>query len=46
MPKVNLKRLRELDIINEAPRGFELIENRKFVQILNEARANGSYIVD
>lgn len=46
MPKVNLKRLRELNIINEAPRGFELIENRKFVEILNEARANGSYIVD
>jgi predicted nucleic acid-binding protein len=46
MPKVNLKRLRELKIINEAPRGFELLENRKFVEILNEARANGSYIVD
>lgn len=45
-PKVNLKRLRELNIINEAPRGFELIENRKFGQILDEARANGSYIVD
>ena len=46
MPKVNLKRLSELDLIKEAPRGFELIENRKFVEILNEARANGSYIVN
>lgn len=46
MPKVNLKKLLELDVIKSAPRGFELLENRKFVEILNEARANGSYIVD
>lgn len=46
MPKVNLQRLRELNIIKDAPRGFELIENGKFVQILNEANVNGSYIVD
>jgi len=46
MPKVNLKRLRELNIIQDAPRGFEPIENGKFVQILKEARANESYFVD
>ena len=46
MPKVNLKRLRELNIIQEAPRGFELLENDKFVRILKEARANGSYIIN
>lgn len=46
MPKVNLKRLRELDIIQEAPRGFELLGNDKFEQILKEARANENYIVD
>lgn len=46
MPKVNLQKLRDLKIIQDAPRGFELIENSKFVQILNAARANGSYIID
>lgn len=46
MPKVNLKRLRELDIIQEAPRGFELLQNDKFEQILKEARANENNIVD
>jgi hypothetical protein len=46
MPKVNLKRLRELNIIQDAPRGFELLEKSKFVEILKEAKANGSYIVD
>lgn len=45
-PKVNLKRLRELDIIQDAPRGFEPIESSKFEKILMEARANGNYIVD
>lgn len=45
-PKVNLKRLRELNIINSAPRGFEPIENSKFVELMREARANESYIVD
>jgi len=45
-PKVNLDRLRKLNIIQDAPRGFEPIENAKFVQILNEARANGSYFID
>lgn len=46
MPKVNLKRLRELDILQEAPRGFEQLGNDKFEQILKEARANENYIVD
>jgi predicted nucleic acid-binding protein/L-amino acid N-acyltransferase YncA len=46
MPKVNLKRLRELDIIQDAPRGFEQISDAKFEQILKEARANESYIID
>ena len=45
-PKVNLNRLRELKIINSAPRGFEPIENSKFVELMREARANESYIVD
>lgn len=46
MPKVNLKRLRELNIIQDAPRGFEQISDAKFEQILKEARANESYIID
>ncbi|WP_439479286.1 hypothetical protein [Chryseobacterium aquaticum] len=45
-PKVNLNRLRELNIINSAPRGFEPIENSKFAELMREARANESYIVD
>ncbi|MCK8521477.1 hypothetical protein M0D21_07855 [Aquimarina sp. D1M17] len=45
MPKVNLKRLRDLNIIQNAPRGFEPISNAKFEQILKEARANESYII-
>lgn len=45
-PKVNLNKLRELNIINSAPRGFEPIENSKFVELMREARANESYIVD
>lgn len=46
MPKVNLKRLRELKIIHDAPRGFEPLIFDKFVQILKAARANESYFVD
>lgn len=45
-PKVNLNRLRELNIIYSAPRGFEPMENSKFVELMREARANESYIVD
>lgn len=45
-PKVNLNRLRELNIINSAPRGFEPIENSKFVELMRAARANESYIVN
>ncbi|WP_289046522.1 hypothetical protein [uncultured Olleya sp.] len=46
MPKVNLKKLRDLNIIQNAPRGFEPISDAKFEQILKEARANESYIID
>ncbi|WP_303316647.1 PIN domain-containing protein [Flavivirga abyssicola] len=46
MPKVNLKKLRDLNIIQNAPRGFESISDAKFEQILKEARANESYIID
>ncbi|WP_341199749.1 PIN domain-containing protein [Croceibacter atlanticus] len=46
MPKVNLKKLRDLNIIQNAPRGFESISDDKFEQILKEARANESYIID
>ncbi len=46
MPKVNLKRLRDLNIILNAPRGFEPLSDVQFEQILKEARANESYIID
>lgn len=46
MPKVNLKRLRDLGIIRDAPRGFEPLADEKFEQILKEARANENYIVN
>lgn len=49
MPKVNLEKLIEMDIIksiNDAPRGFVQIKNDKFEEFLKEARANESYIVD
>ena len=46
MPKVNLKKLRELNIIQNAPRGFEPLSDARFEQILKEARANESYIID
>lgn len=44
-PKVNLNRLKELNIINSAPRGFEPIENTKFVELMREAKTNENYIV-
>lgn len=46
MPKINLKKLRELNILQNAPRGFEPLSNDKFEQILKEARVNESYIID
>lgn len=46
MPKVNLKKLRDLNIIQNAPRGFEPLSDVKFVQILKEAKANESYFID
>lgn len=48
-PKVNLKRLIEMEIISSienVPRGFVQIENRKFDEFLKEARANENNIVD
>lgn len=45
-PKVNLKRLRELNILQEAPRGFEPIDNAKFVQLIKETKVDGSYIIN
>jgi predicted nucleic acid-binding protein len=46
MPKVNLKKLRELNIIQNAPRGFEPLSDAKFELILKEARVDESYIID
>ena len=46
MPKVNLKKLRGLNIIQNAPRGFEPLSDAKFKLILKEARADESYIID
>lgn len=49
MPKVNLKRLIEIGVINsvdDAPRGFVQIKSDKFDEFLKEARANESYIVN
>lgn len=49
MPKVNLAKLIELEIINsvnDAPRGFVQIEKNKFEKFLKEAKADESYIVD
>jgi predicted nucleic acid-binding protein len=46
MPKVNLKKLRWLNIIQNAPRGFEPLSDAKFKLILKEARADESYIID
>lgn len=49
MPKVNLKRLIEIGVINsveDAPRGFVQIKSDNFEEFLKEARANESYIVD
>ncbi len=45
-PKVNLATLRGLGLIQSAPRGFEPLSNDTFNQILIQARANESYIVD
>lgn len=46
MPKVNLKKLRELNIMQNAPRGFEPLTEEQFQQILTQARANESYLVN
>lgn len=46
MPKVNLAKLRNENIIQSAPRGFEPLNDEQFFRILNLARANESYIID
>lgn len=45
-PKVNLNRLRELNIIQCAPRGFEPLNPEQFNMLLHEAKANESYYVN
>ncbi len=45
-PKVNYRRLNELGLLNEWPRGFEPLEQGTFERMLTEARANESYIID
>lgn len=45
-PKVNLGRLRELNVIQDAPRGFEPLDDDKFFKIIKEARANENYFID
>lgn len=45
-PKVNLKRLMDLNVLTGAPRGFELLNDLQFKQILKGVRANENYIVD
>lgn len=46
MPKINLKRLKELNIIADAPRGFEPITLQAFNNLVIESKTNGSFIVD
>lgn len=46
MPKVNLAKLKELNLIQSAPRGFMPISDNVFNEILKEARANESYIIN
>lgn len=46
MPKVNLAKLLELNLLQSAPRGFEPISNYVFNEILKAARANESYIIN
>lgn len=45
-PKVNLMKLREDRIIQNAPRGFELLSDSKFDQIIKLGRLDESYFVD
>lgn len=45
-PKVNLKKLRDLQIMQEAPRGFVPLSDDQFYQILKEARANEDHFID
>ena len=46
MPRPNLKKLTELGVLTEAPRGFEPLDNAKFDKLLSVARADGSYFID
>lgn len=46
MPKVNLARLRQENLLSDAPRGFEPISDEVFFRILKLAKANGNYFID
>lgn len=46
MPRLTLQKLTELRVIQEAPRGFELLEDSKFELLLKEGRADASYFVN
>lgn len=45
-PKINLLRLKQEGLVNDAPRGFEPISQETFEKMLNIARANENYIVN
>jgi predicted nucleic acid-binding protein len=44
--RLNMKRLIELNIIKNAPRGFETITKEQFELILKESKANERFIID
>lgn len=44
--RLNLKRLMELDIITEAPRGFKLLTDSAFETLLRESNADTRFIVN
>lgn len=45
-PKVNLRSLLDLSLIESAPRGFERVPKSNFATMLNLARAGENYIID
>lgn len=42
----NLKRLKELAVLNEAPRGFEVLSDHAFIRLLSSAKIDKHFIVD
>lgn len=46
MPRVNLKKLLELNIISNPPRGFEPMAKQGFETLITQSRTNGSFIID